>query len=204
MGYCHRYDAIVSLSHASRHACRRARRRGLSVVGAGAACVTIGYVLPALPTGGAQMTSPLGARRAVLRCPDRSDTSLSAYDDIAPLLQQLAAHLGKQAAELAIYDPYYSAGGAPDHRRTNGFAGVHNQDEDFYAKIVTGTTPAYDVLLACPSIGGDHLERLLRFAVAARRSQAAPSDCRDRVSVYTRVQRGAERHPGAALPAGRG
>ena len=38
---------------------------------------------------------------------DHCETSPEAYEDVEPMLAQLAEKLGKTRAELKIYDPYY-------------------------------------------------------------------------------------------------
>jgi hypothetical protein len=41
---------------------------------------------------------------------DHCETSVAAYEHIAPVLRLLAAHKGVSPAALRIYDPYYCAG----------------------------------------------------------------------------------------------
>jgi hypothetical protein len=97
---------------------------------------------------------------------DHCETSPTAYEHVAPLLHQLAGRLGKPAAELAIYDPYFCAGSVVRHLNKLGFRNVYNRNEDFYAALVAGELPEHDVLLTNPPYSGDHVERLAKFAAA--------------------------------------
>lgn len=40
--------------------------------------------------------------------------------------------------ELRIYDPYYCQGGVAKHLAKLGFTNVHNENEDFYARLDAG------------------------------------------------------------------
>ena len=67
------------------------------------------------PTRRAGLRSDLN--RSVLSHPARG------FADAAPLLRLLAARVGKTAAELSIYDPYYCAGAAKNHLARLGLCG---------------------------------------------------------------------------------
>lgn len=94
---------------------------------------------------------------------DHCETPACAYDDIVPVLHWLAAQLGKTPEDLKIYDPYFCAGAVVRNLTERGFPHVYNQNEDFYAKIASKTTPQYDVLVTNPPYSEDHIERMLRF-----------------------------------------
>jgi len=92
---------------------------------------------------------------------DDCETSIQAYRDIAPVLKKLASKLGKTKEELRIYDPYYCQGGVAKHLNKLGFPLVHNQNEDFYAKLDAGELPPHDVLMTSPPYSATHVKRLL-------------------------------------------
>ena len=94
---------------------------------------------------------------------DHCETSPTAYTHIAPILALLAQRLGKQPADLAIYDPYYCAGAAVRHLQGLGFPRVHNRNDDFYATIASGSVPEHDVVVTNPPYTGDHVQKLLKF-----------------------------------------
>ena len=52
---------------------------------------------------------------------DHCETPGEAYEDVVPFLRQLAAQLGKEPRELAIYDPYYCNGAVVAHLGARGF-----------------------------------------------------------------------------------
>lgn len=97
---------------------------------------------------------------------DHAETPRLAYEHLAPLLVQLAAQLGKRAADLAIYDPFYCAGSVVRHLNALGFVRVHNANEDFYARVRARDLPAFDVLVTNPPYTADHVERLLSFCAS--------------------------------------
>lgn len=94
---------------------------------------------------------------------DHCETSPRAYDDIAPLLTLLARNLGKAPQDLAVYDPYFCAGGTKLHLAKLGFPNVYNECEDFYAVIDGKRVPEHDVIVTNPPYSGDHVKRLLRY-----------------------------------------
>ena len=98
---------------------------------------------------------------------DHCETPGEAYEDVVPFLRQLAAQLGKEPRELAIYDPYYCNGAVVAHLGARGFPRVHNRNEDFYHMIAAGQTPPFDVLVTNPPYSADHVDRLLAFCIAS-------------------------------------
>ena len=53
------------------------------------------------------------ARLTLLYIPDHCETNREAYNDIAPVLRDLARLIGKRPKDLVIYDPYYCNGYVP-------------------------------------------------------------------------------------------
>jgi|APGre2960657444_1045066.scaffolds.fasta_scaffold01485_2 hypothetical protein len=98
---------------------------------------------------------------------DHCETPFEAYRDIEPLLFQLATRLGLDKASLRVYDPYFCEGSMVAHLARLGFTNVHNVNEDCYAAWESGRTPEYDVLITNPPYSGDHMQRILSFAVAS-------------------------------------
>lgn len=64
---------------------------------------------------------------------DHFETPLSAYQDIAPLLDWLAQ--GKTRKEQRIYDPYYCNGATTKLMKTLGFEGIIHEKRDFYQDV---------------------------------------------------------------------
>jgi hypothetical protein len=58
---------------------------------------------------------------------DHCETGPAAYRDVKPLLNQIARQLGKEPADLLIYDPYFCAGSAVRHLQELGFPHVYNR-----------------------------------------------------------------------------
>lgn len=85
------------------------------------------------------------------------------------MLQILADELGRPAADLRIFDPYYCNGAVVRHLAALGFPRVHNRNEDFYAVQASGGLPAFDVLVTNPPYSADHPERLMRFCAQSGR-----------------------------------
>jgi hypothetical protein len=94
---------------------------------------------------------------------DHCESPEEAYADAAPLLDALAARLGRTRATLRIYDPYFCAGGVKRRLGALGFSDVYNECEDFYAVAREGRCPEHDVVVTNPPYSGDHVERLLEF-----------------------------------------
>jgi hypothetical protein len=98
---------------------------------------------------------------------DHAETPAEAYADVAPLLEKLAALLGKTKETVRIYDPYYCNGGVVKRLGKHGFRSVYNRREDFYAAAAAGTTPAFDILLTNPPYSGEHPAKILDFCCAS-------------------------------------
>ena len=94
---------------------------------------------------------------------DHCETPPEAYAHIAPLLRLVARALGREPAELRVYDPYFCNGAVARHLTALGFPLVHNRNEDFYALLEAGRLPAHDVVVTNPPYSGDHPRRLLRW-----------------------------------------
>eukprot|EP00928_Gymnodinium_smaydae_P042972 TRINITY_DN28895_c0_g1_i1.p1 TRINITY_DN28895_c0_g1~~TRINITY_DN28895_c0_g1_i1.p1 ORF type:complete len:453 (+),score=117.31 TRINITY_DN28895_c0_g1_i1:69-1361(+) len=100
---------------------------------------------------------------------DHCETSPQAFADVQPLLELLAARLGKKPGELALWDPYFCAGASKRHLSELGFPQVHNECEDFYEVIANGSEPAHDVVVTNPpysdppDAAAPHPARLLRY-----------------------------------------
>ena len=94
---------------------------------------------------------------------DHCETPPEAYAHIAPLLRLVARALGREPAELRVYDPYFCNGAVARHLAALGFPLVHNRNEDFYALLEAGRLPAHDVVVTNPPYSGDHPRRLLRW-----------------------------------------
>eukprot|EP00300_Choanocystis_sp_HF-7_P012902 c18082_g1_i1.p1 GENE.c18082_g1_i1~~c18082_g1_i1.p1 ORF type:complete len:350 (+),score=70.72 c18082_g1_i1:38-1087(+) len=97
---------------------------------------------------------------------DHCETSLDAYNHIAPALAAIAKVLEKSPADLAIYDPYYCQGSVKRHLATLGFSNVYNENEDFYQAIEEGRVPEHDVIVTNPPYSLDHVQRILEFCCA--------------------------------------
>ena len=54
-------------------------------------------------------------------------TSLQAYQDVAPFLDLVASQLGKNRSTLSIFDPYFCAGTMKKHLSSLGFHTVYNE-----------------------------------------------------------------------------
>lgn len=81
---------------------------------------------------------------------DHCETSLEAYSHIAPVLEVLAANLGKKKEQLSIFDPFYCAGGMKAHLAHLGFCTVYNEKEDFYCVAENQRIPHHDILVSNP------------------------------------------------------
>lgn len=60
---------------------------------------------------------------------DHFETPLVAYQDVAPVLSELANKLGKTPATLQIWDPYYCEGRVCKHLASLGFTSVTNKNK---------------------------------------------------------------------------
>merc|ERR1719375_2995890 len=67
-----------------------------------------------------KINHPFQADRA-----DHCETSLQAYDNIAPFLDLVASQLGKNRSVLSIFDPYFCVGTMKKHFRSLGFPTVY-------------------------------------------------------------------------------
>jgi hypothetical protein len=94
---------------------------------------------------------------------DHCETGPDAYKHAVPLLNLLAARLGKEPGDLRVYDPYFCAGAVKSHLKELGFPNVYNECEDFYKVQAEGKGPAHDVLLTNPPYSGEHMSKLLSF-----------------------------------------
>ena len=103
---------------------------------------------------------------------DHAETSPEAYADVAPVLDLIAARLGKDRASLRVYDPYYCAGAVARHLGALGFERVRNECEDFYARAAGGL-PEHDVLLTSPAYSGDHIPRCVGSGIPVLRRAAS-------------------------------
>merc|ERR1712232_740924 len=81
---------------------------------------------------------------------DHCETSLQAYEDIAPFLDLVASQLGKSRNTLSIFDPYFCVGTMKKRLMSLGFNTVYNECEDFYSLIREGRVPPHDVLVTNP------------------------------------------------------
>jgi hypothetical protein len=96
---------------------------------------------------------------------DHAETPLVAYQHIAPLLHSLAKQLGKTAASLTIWDPFFCAGLMVRHLGSLGFTSVLNRNEDawqFIGPDATRKPPAHDVLVTNPPFSGANISKLLQ------------------------------------------
>jgi hypothetical protein len=100
---------------------------------------------------------------------DHCESPLEAYEHIATSLKRIADVLKKDAASLAIYDPYYCEGSMVDHLHSLGFLNVYNKKEDFYAVQKEGRCPPYDVLVTNPPYSVEHIPRLLQFSASSNK-----------------------------------
>ena len=83
---------------------------------------------------------------------DHCESPAEAFEDIQVLLRAIAKQLGRDAASLKIYDPYYCHGGTERKLKRLGFSTVYNKNEDFYAAIDAQTVPDFDVLVTNPPV----------------------------------------------------
>eukprot|EP00049_Salpingoeca_infusionum_P009832 m.167268 g.167268 ORF g.167268 m.167268 type:complete len:480 (+) comp14456_c0_seq1:306-1745(+) len=103
---------------------------------------------------------------------DHCETPLLAYQHIAPLLDALAAILGKTRETLFVYDPYYCGGGVGNKLQQLGFERVYNKCEDFYQVVKEDKVPLYDVLVTNPPYSSkpvDHVAKLGKFLAKSKK-----------------------------------
>ncbi|PNH10568.1 hypothetical protein TSOC_002695 [Tetrabaena socialis] len=96
---------------------------------------------------------------------DHFETDFRAVQDILPVLQQLSKRLCKPLSELAVYDPFYCAGGVRAHYAALGITKFIHRNRDFYDDVKKGALPSYDILVTNPPYSGDHKERILEFCL---------------------------------------
>lgn len=96
---------------------------------------------------------------------DHFETSLRAVQDVAVVLHHLCRVTGKAPSQLAVYDPFYCQGGIRRHYEALGFTNFIHRKRDFYADVVSGNLPDYDILVTNPPYSADHKERILDFCL---------------------------------------
>ena len=82
---------------------------------------------------------------------DHCETPAEAYAHVVPILQSVASSLGKAPSELRVWDPYYCQGRVKRQLAALGFPNVHNECEDFYARLRANDLPEHDVLVTSKS-----------------------------------------------------
>ncbi len=94
---------------------------------------------------------------------DHFETPLVAYEDLEPILSNLALKLQKKNNDLIIYDPYYCQGRMKELLASIGFTNVVNNNRDFYKDIKCKNVPTYDILVTNPPYSGEHKTKLLQY-----------------------------------------
>lgn len=94
---------------------------------------------------------------------DHAETEPRAFAHVQPVLRLLARYHGLKPDQLQVWDPYFCKGAVVAHLVALGFPRVHNQNEDFYARIESGKLPEHHVLVSNPPYSSDNLERCLKF-----------------------------------------
>lgn len=94
---------------------------------------------------------------------DHCESPFEAYQDITSLLKSFSQ------PDLQIYDPYYCDGSVVRHLTSLGLPNVYNRKEDCYDTWRRNKTPAFDVLITNPPYSGNHIERIVQFAVQSKR-----------------------------------
>ena len=80
------------------------------------------------------------ASSVAVSCADHMETSDTAVRDISCVLAALSPCLRKaQPSQLRLWDPYYCMGSVKALYARHGFPNCHNEHEDFYAVIKSGT-----------------------------------------------------------------
>ena len=67
------------------------------------------------------------------------------------MVASLGGQLGKAPSELRVWDPYYCQGRVKRQLAALGFPNVHNECEDFYARLRASDLPEHDVLVTSKS-----------------------------------------------------
>ena len=119
-----------------------------------------------LPAFEASSTPPSSRHPFAVDEADHCETPLRAYEDILPLLDQIARALGKKdRRQLVIYDPYYCDGGIKRKLQHLGIPAknIRNENRDFYKDIAHETVPPHDVVITNPPYSGTHMEQLFDF-----------------------------------------
>jgi hypothetical protein len=98
---------------------------------------------------------------------DHAETPMAAYEDMAPILRELARFLNKKPAALNIWDPFFCTGAAARRLAAVGFPSVHHRCEDFHAVVAKGSTPEHDILVTNPPYSADHLLELFEYCVSS-------------------------------------
>lgn len=101
---------------------------------------------------------------------DHCETPRVAYAHLKPMLDAIRALTKK--ADVTVYDPYYCAGSAVANLASVGYPNVVNRNEDFYAAIEGGKTPAHDIVVTNPPYSGDHIERCLCWCIGRHNPEA--------------------------------
>lgn len=73
---------------------------------------------------------------------DHFETPLIAYEDIAPILDEILSCLHSERSRCTIYDPYYCKGNMVQHLQHLGFANIINRNQDFYRDVARKTIPS--------------------------------------------------------------
>eukprot|EP00232_Nephroselmis_pyriformis_P008264 CAMPEP_0182900856 /NCGR_PEP_ID=MMETSP0034_2-20130328/29171_1 /TAXON_ID=156128 /ORGANISM="Nephroselmis pyriformis, Strain CCMP717" /LENGTH=303 /DNA_ID=CAMNT_0025035137 /DNA_START=734 /DNA_END=1642 /DNA_ORIENTATION=+ len=103
---------------------------------------------------------------------DHAETDDKAYEDVVPVLEVMAAAMGKDKGDIALYDPYFCQGAVKKRLEGLGFPKCYNENEDFYKVAEEEECPEHDILLTNPPYSADHMERILAFC--KRRNQGRP------------------------------
>ena len=96
---------------------------------------------------------------------DHCETPQDAYEDVDPILSELARSRGKSKSALAIYDPFFCQGSVVKRLEVLGFENVYNRKEDFYKK--KDAPPEHDVLLTNPPYSADHIQNVVEYCCAS-------------------------------------
>lgn len=103
---------------------------------------------------------------------DHFETPERAYQDLLPVLDAIAAALGKTRDGLVIYDPYYCRGKMISLLHAMGYTNVVNKNRDFYKDVESKGVPEYDVLVTNPPYSGEHKPRLMTYLLTTNKPYA--------------------------------